>query len=96
MGFISRMSILLRDPPMRAYLHEAGNEVYRGGGRSVSENAAAYLLDYVDSSPSLVGKYQFILAALWGNRSDRLIDMMGFSDIGEEKWPGNADIQGGE
>ena len=98
MGFYARLNFPAREPAVRAYLHEAGlREAY--GNEDPMNEARTDLLEILDMGKIRTcfgeidfSEYQFILAVLWGYNGDEIFDFCGMSDIGEDNWPGNADM----
>lgn len=91
--FLGRVSIELgMFPPVRAYFHKTGFDVFRHCGYSncVNINAETYLRYALDQNLERFQGVDYILAAMWGNKEDKMIDVFTFSDIKE--WPGNPDV----
>lgn len=92
MGFVSRANFLIRVPTARAYLHDAGIEVYGGETESAMISAAEYFRGVLDDARERCDKYNFVLAALWADNGEKVADFFGLYDIHPEKWPGNPDV----
>ncbi|MEK6839506.1 MAG: hypothetical protein AABX72_01075, partial [Nanoarchaeota archaeon] len=73
---------------VRAYLHNAGIELYGEGSNSIS-GAANHLLEVIERYPIMLKKYDVVLAAMRGRkeRNERVIEFFGFEDT--SPWPGN-------
>jgi len=55
---------------------------------SEPESAREYLLEGLHASRNYIGRFSHILAAVWGDESDKVIDFFGYQGI--KNWPGNA------
>ena len=80
-----------RLPPIRVYLHSAGQEIYEG-----SENKAKdHLGEVLQMPPPGVdySQFDYLLAAMWGDEAtgEKVIDFFGFSDV--QPWLGNPDVK---
>ena len=86
-GFIGTVDAQDNKPPARGYVHSTGIEVYDNYVKA----AEAHFKQVLKEHRAEFLKFQYILAALWGNNGDRYMDMFGYSGI--TQWPGNPDMR---
>jgi len=72
-------------PPVRAYVHGSGSDVFSDDGAP-----RGHLTDVLERHAGLFTDADFLLAALWGNNGDRMIDLFKYTGIRE--WPGNPEV----
>jgi len=90
MRFKAYINIPDNSPPVRAWVHEAGNEIYGVLETGLTE-ARHYLRHCLELHKENLAQFQYVLAAIWGEETDKVIDVFGFKDIND--WPGNPDVQ---
>ena len=82
-------------PPIRAYFHNAGlgnafGKLPSHQSETVDHKAKKYLVTILHTEAyRLIEHANFLLAALWGDGDDKMIDLFKFTDI--QAWPGNPD-----
>ena len=85
-NFIGRICLPDNKPPVRAYVHKTGFDVY---GNSIPE-AERHLKQVLKENREELNGLQYMLAAMWGYEGNKMIDMFGYNGI--TKWPGNPNI----
>lgn len=73
------------------YFHTGGREIYGGNNAEQVARAVSHLR-YDVLTPGLppLSGYNFLLGAVWGDKGERVVDILGFREISE--WPGNPEI----
>ena len=87
--FIGRICLKNNDPPIRAYVHRAG---YIEAYNNDIQEANRHLTQVLKENRDELKHFQYILASMWGEGKDKMIDMFGYRAINE--WPGNPEIHG--
>lgn len=80
-------------PPTRAYFHSSMTEAYSNpnpDNKSIDALAKEHLILSLGMNLDLVDGADYILAAIWGDNSSKMIDIFKYSDI--NNWPGNPDM----
>ena len=84
MAFITRFNLPIEDPPVRAYLHQAGfKEVFEGK----IEIAKSYFLGIFDSQHKNLDNFGYVLATIWGDNGSKIIDFFGYRPTRPEENP---------
>lgn len=93
-GFVARVNLPYQGPPTRAYVHQAGLDLF--GADDPHAAAKQYLLESLAGNRGAFADQTYLLAAVWGDaaRQERVIDVFGFSDVHPDQWPGNPDVSG--
>ena len=94
-NFVSRVSyykIPSEIAPVRGYLHVTGysNFVDLSGSHDASHNLKEHLVETLCLNSDLSLGADFFLAAVWGSKKDKMIDLFKYTDT--TKWPKNPDV----
>jgi hypothetical protein len=86
MTFITRFNLPNKEPPVRAYLHQAGFKELYGGD---TDKAEFYFLGILDSQHKNLDNFGYVLATIWGDKDSRakIIDFFGYSSVSPKENP---------
>lgn len=87
MAFINRLTI--ESPPLRVYMHECGQELWGEKSEDIATRLRGDLGAIIPERIS-TEDYQFFTALLWGDKSDRMLDLFGYSGL--QNWASNPGI----
>ena len=93
---IARFNLPYHTTEGRAYVHEYGLDSFKYEKDKAIKGAENHLLDVYNNLDSrIIGnkekKLSFIIAILWGNNGERMIDFFGYEFVYPEQWPGNPE-----
>ena len=104
MNFFARFNMPDFDGvPVRAYVHNAGRDLWTLGDEEEITAAKRHLLESLGSLSGL-NQLDYLLAVMWGKLDVkaascvggyRMIDCFGYSDVPKDPmhWPGNPDVE---
>ncbi len=89
-NFLGRLTYCSEQlPPLRAYFHNGGL-VEAFGEKETIEKAKEQLLDSLVKNIPLIGDGIYLIAAVWGENGNKMIDLFKYSHF--NGWPGNPTI----
>lgn len=93
--FLARYKLHNKNPPVKGYLHMTGLFAFREqDGESLTtiyDRAGRFLEEQLEQGREHYKDSSFLIAALWGDEGERVIDLFGYHDF--QRWPGNPGVQ---
>lgn len=89
MPFIGRATVS-NPKPTKIYMHKTGYAEAFGDKAFGHNRGVDYVLGILRENSVFFNRADFLIAALWGERGEKIAEMFGYGDI--EQWPGNPTV----
>lgn len=90
MPFIQRLHYM-EPKPFKIYLHETGYAEIYGRKKEGIIDGIADVVTILISHKSTIKPADYVLAALYGNKGERVVEMFGYGDVANN-WKGNPTV----